>query len=198
MIQVSFSWASGKKLQVPQEQWERIQKSEVGFETILIKVVLPCGFLIKWIIYLPGIWGVPLHCLSLRTIEAFCCVRWALPFFFGRWFAENEICKQSLKILSFIVNAVFKWIMLVPLWSFKKNMNSNVSLIQIFPDFFFLTFSLILWQTLPTFVFNLGPPALAGYVICKLKMLISFSLLLNSKAHSNSYFFFAFLCLLFP
>lgn len=39
-------------------------------------------------------------------------------FFFGRWFAENEICKRSLKILSFIVNAVFKWIMLVPLWSF--------------------------------------------------------------------------------
>jgi len=39
-------------------------------------------------------------------------------FFFGRWFTENEICKQSLKILSFIVNAVFKWIMLVPLWSF--------------------------------------------------------------------------------
>lgn len=119
VIQVSFSWASGKKLQVPQSSGKGHKSQKVGFETILIRVVLPCGFLTKWIIYLPGIWGVPLHCLSLRTIEAFCCVRWALPFVcFGRWFAENEICKQSLKILSFIVNAVFKWIMLVPLWSF--------------------------------------------------------------------------------
>ena len=110
-----------------------------------------------------------------------------LFFFFGRWFAGNEICNQSLAILSFIVNAVFKWIMLVPLWSFLKNLNNNkVSLTQ--PDIFFLTFSLILWQTLPTFVFSLGPPASAGYVICKLKMLISFSLLLNSKAHSNFFF----------
>ena len=139
MIQASFSGASGKKLQVPQSSGKGHKRHQkVGFETILIKGVLPCGFLIKWIIYLPGVWGVPFHCLSLRTVEAFCCVRWAPPtfFFFGRWFAGNEICNQSLAILSFIVNAVFKWIMLVPLWSFLKNLNNNkVSLTQ--PDIFF-------------------------------------------------------------
>lgn len=123
VIQASFSGASRKKLQVPQSSGKGHKRHQkVGFETMLIKGVLRCGFLIKWIIYLPDVWGVPLHCLSLRTVEALCCVRWAPPtfffFFFGRWFTENEICKQSLKILSFIVNAVFKWIMLVPLWSF--------------------------------------------------------------------------------
>lgn len=56
VIQASFSGASRKKLQVPQSSGKGHKRHQkVGFETMLIKGVLRCGFLIKWIIYLPGV-----------------------------------------------------------------------------------------------------------------------------------------------
>lgn len=64
------------------ERWERIvgpqssgkgckRHQKVGFETLLMKGILPHGFFIKRIIFLPGVWDFPLHWLFLRTVEVF-------------------------------------------------------------------------------------------------------------------------------